>query len=49
VKIAFNYCIAARVFANEKIVEQRQEELTKTDASLCSYYPFLSLLYLLIA
>jgi hypothetical protein len=37
VKIAVDSCVAARVSANEKIVEHSQEELTKTDASFCSY------------
>ena len=36
-------------FADEKMFEQSQEELTKVAESLCSYYPFVSLLYLLDA
>jgi hypothetical protein len=36
-------------FADEKMFEQSQEELTRVAASLCSYYPFVSLLYLLDA
>ena len=36
-------------FADEKIFEQNEEELTKVAASLSSYYPFVSLLYLLVA
>lgn len=36
-------------FADEKMFEQSQEELTERLNSLCAYYPFLSLLYLLDA
>jgi len=36
-------------FADEKMFEQSQEELTRVAVSLCSYYPFVSLLYLLNA
>jgi hypothetical protein len=36
-------------FANEKMFEQSQEELTELLHTLCSYYPFVSLLYLLDA
>jgi hypothetical protein len=36
-------------FADEKMFEQNQEELTRVAVSLCSYYPFVSLLYLLDA
>lgn len=34
-------------FANEKMFEQNQHELTELLSSLCDYYPFISLLYLL--
>jgi hypothetical protein len=36
-------------FANEKMFEQDQQELTESLESLCAYYPFVSLLYLLDA
>ncbi|MCX7097051.1 MAG: Cache domain protein [Methylococcales bacterium] len=36
-------------FADEKMFEQNQTELAKVVDSLCSYYPFVSLLYLLDA
>lgn len=36
-------------FANEKLFELNQKELTETLHTLCSYYPFVSLLYLLDA
>lgn len=36
-------------FADGKLFEQSQEELTESLNSLCSYYPFVSLLYLLDA
>jgi hypothetical protein len=36
-------------FADEKRFEQSQEELTESLNSLCIYYPFVSLLYLLDA
>ncbi|MGZ4955253.1 MAG: PDC sensor domain-containing protein [Methylobacter sp.] len=36
-------------FADEKMFEKSQEELTELLNSLCSYYPFVSLLYLLDA
>jgi hypothetical protein len=34
-------------FANEKMFEKNYQELTELLDSLCSYYPFISLLYLL--
>ncbi len=34
-------------FADEKLFEKSYEELTELLNSLCSYYPFVSLLYLL--
>lgn len=34
-------------FANEKMFEQSQEELSSLLTSLCDYYPFISILYLL--
>lgn len=34
-------------FADEKMFEQNQDDLTDTLDSLCNYYPFISLLYLL--
>lgn len=36
-------------FAEEKMFEQNEQELTALTTSLCSYYPFVSLLYLLDA
>jgi len=36
-------------FANEKIFEQSQQELTEQLDALCKHYPFISLLYLLDA
>jgi len=36
-------------FSDEKMFEQDQDELTHTLTALCSYYPFISLLYLLDA
>ena len=33
--------------ANEKIFEKNQQDLTETIDTLCGYYPFISLLYLL--
>jgi hypothetical protein len=36
-------------FANEKMFEQTEAELAESLEALCSYYPFVSLLYLLDA
>jgi len=36
-------------FADEKMFVQRHEKMTEMLDSLCSYYPFVSLLYLLDA
>lgn len=48
-RLAIHHLLASILgcFANEKMFEQSQTELTESLNSLCAYYPFVSLLYLL--
>lgn len=50
-RLAIHHLLASILgcFANEKMFEQSQAELTESLNSLCAYYPFVSLLYLLDA
>lgn len=50
-RIAIHHLLSSILgcFAEEKMFEQSQEDLTDLLNSLCSYYPFVSLLYLLDA
>jgi hypothetical protein len=50
-RLAIHHLLASILgcFANEKMFEQNQAELTESLTALCSYYPFVSLLYLLNA